>query len=260
MTGDRPSGEPIEGAVWRLTIVWALLEGLHRLSFRHPVDDWVRAAVFSITTVVAVQGAGKRSLPRSVAGLAAGFLAGVIGYKALQWIVVPIGLGLGLEPAPVLATSRAVPEPGWALASLVLGPVFEEWLYRGRLLPALQPRLGWPRASLLSALLFALPHREPWTVLSCVVVGLLLAAVYRNARCVWLCVAIHAGLNAGPFGIPASAMDPGSAVVSAIGGGWLLVLAAQLSQRDRAAEYSYRATARTRCRLRARGSARRNSR
>jgi membrane protease YdiL (CAAX protease family) len=223
--------------VWRLAIVWALLEWVHRLSREGSIDDWMRAAVFAIATLVVVWGPDELLAPRSIAALPAGFLAGLVGYKALQWLVVPIGLALGLELAPMLAGPRALPDPAWVLASLVAGPVLEELLYRGRLLPALQPRLGWSRASVLSALLFALSHREPWTALSCVFVGLLLAGVYRRARCVWLCVTIHAGLNAGPFGVPAGATDASTAVASAIGGGSLLVLAirlsAQLSRRDR---------------------------
>ena len=77
----------------------------------------------------------------------------------------------------------------------MLAPVFEELLYRERLLAALAPRVGAPAAVFATSALFALPHLEPWHVVGTFFVGLGLGTVMRLGGSVGLCIAIHAGLN-----------------------------------------------------------------
>src|SRR5262245_1170312 len=124
-------------------------------------------------------------------------LAGVAGFVALPaWIasVWWIGQGVGLEAEP----PRAAPggSVASALAHVALAPVFEELLYRERVLPALRARLGSPLALVLSSALFAAPHLEPWSLLATFGVGLALGGVFLATGRAELCVAHHAGLNA----------------------------------------------------------------
>jgi membrane protease YdiL (CAAX protease family) len=120
-------------------------------------------------------------------------LAGASGFVALPaWLALAVGCGdaLGLaRPAPV------APPASW-LAHVALAPLFEEWLYRERLLAALRARLGTPFALVLSSAAFAAPHLEAWSVLTTFGVGLALGGVFLASGRVGLCVAAHAGLNA----------------------------------------------------------------
>jgi membrane protease YdiL (CAAX protease family) len=81
------------------------------------------------------------------------------------------------------------------VAVLGLAPVFEELLYRERLLLALRTRTGALLAVTISSLLFALPHLEPWSVLTTSLVGLALGALMLASGSVALCIGLHAGLN-----------------------------------------------------------------
>lgn len=147
-----------------------------------------------------------RPAPRSAAWrpglLVAGAAAGFTSYPA--WIAVILWIGLGLGLAPRAAAPPGAGSPLLWIALLFLAPVFEELLYRERLLPALRVRFGAPLAIALSSLLFALPHLDAWNVLGTFCVGLMLGSVQVTTGSTALCIALHAGLN-GAFlalGIP----------------------------------------------------------
>lgn len=128
-------------------------------------------------------------------GLAAllGLAAGFASFPAWTALVGTAGLALGWTPA-----SPTPPLPGGlllGLATLLLAPLFEELLYRERLLPALRGLLGAPLALGLSSACFALPHAEPWPILGTFLVGLGLGSLYVAGGSVAVCVAVHAGLN-----------------------------------------------------------------
>lgn len=166
--------------------------------------------------------------------LAAALLAVAAGYLALPfWLGASygVGSGLGLAPArPAPASFTA----GDALASLALAPLFEELLYRERLLPALRARLGAPLALLATSALFAAPHLEPWNVLGAFLVGLALGALFLASGRVELAIGYHAGLNAAlagaahapslaPLAPPAGALA--SLLLLALAGAWTRRLA-----------------------------------
>jgi membrane protease YdiL (CAAX protease family) len=129
--------------------------------------------------------------PGWVRRVGVGVLVGVTSWPG--WLLVLSGvfetLGLAL-PTRSLALGSA----GWA-AALVLAPIFEELLYRERLLAALEARIGAPLAVVLTSVLFALPHVELHAIVATTHVGLLLGAVRVALRSVAPCVGLHAGLN-----------------------------------------------------------------
>ncbi|MEN8162476.1 MAG: CPBP family intramembrane glutamic endopeptidase, partial [Myxococcota bacterium] len=158
--------------------------------------------------------------PLRVDGPAA-LLATAAGFVALPaWLagVWTLGLAFGL-PVPVASGAGAAPSVVW-LAQIALAPIFEELLYRERLLPALRWRLGGPPALVLSSALFALPHLDAWTMLATFCVGLFLGAVQLAGRRVALCIGYHAGANAAALvsGLPPErlALDPASAAVASL--------------------------------------------
>jgi membrane protease YdiL (CAAX protease family) len=130
---------------------------------------------------------------RDAWAFALGALAGLASWPAWIELIAVAGTALSL-PRP--SASRGEPTALVAVGSLLLAPVFEEVLYRERLLGALRTHLGSAAAVLLSSAAFALAHVEPWAVLGTFLVGLALGAV----MCLWgrlaLCIGLHAGLNA----------------------------------------------------------------
>ena len=186
---EAPCGSPaflLLGS-WTLLVSGSLLGG------------WIGrdgAVLVSFAAVAILLAATRRGPPRrrmplraGIAALAAGFAS----YPAWAGLITVVGLPLGLpfrDPTPPGAGSPAL----W-VAALVLAPIFEELLYRERLLPALRRRIGALPAVVATSALFALPHLEAWNVLGTSLVGLMLGTVFLATESVALCIALHAGLN-----------------------------------------------------------------
>jgi membrane protease YdiL (CAAX protease family) len=147
------------------------------------------ATILVCSTRPASSGGPPMKLRAGVTALSAGFAS----YPAWAALITIVGLALGLpvgQPTPPGAGGPAL----WA-ATLVLAPIFEELLYRERLLPVLCGRIGAPLAVVATSALFALPHLEPWNVLGTFLVGLMLGTIYLATESVSFCIALHAGLN-----------------------------------------------------------------
>jgi membrane protease YdiL (CAAX protease family) len=120
--------------------------------------------------------------------------AGALAQPAWLRLTAQIGLALGLPPAaPPPAGPLASAPIAW-LAVGAVGPLAEELLYRERTLGALRAH-GTLAAVAVSSALFALPHREPWSMLGAGLLGLWLGALALAQRGVALCVGYHAGVN-----------------------------------------------------------------
>jgi membrane protease YdiL (CAAX protease family) len=195
-------------AAWLLVTVWCLLL-LGGLAAPWLGTTAARLGAFlaCAALLVAMRPPGRERVP-----LLAVFFAGASGWVALPaWLglIFVVGSALGLPrvtPAPLVASPDA-----W-IANVVLAPLFEELLYRERLLPALRQRIGKPLALVTSSALFAAPHLEPWSVLAAFAAGLVLGGLFLVRGSVVLCVAYHAGLNGAVLfgGLPPAraALDP----------------------------------------------------
>jgi len=177
-------------------------------------------------------GTGRAGALPLVLGLAAGYLS----FPAWVSLVSGIGLQIGLEPLPARA-----PGAGGAalwLAAVVLAPLFEEILYREHLLSSLRAAAGVLPALVLSTLAFAISHLETWSVLATACVGLALGVVALVGRSVWLCVALHAGLNLASVlqGAPPVRFTPTPAAGAVAG--WVLLLSALYLDLPRSAKGS----------------------
>ncbi len=88
-----------------------------------------------------------------------------------------------------------------------LAPVFEEWVFRGVLLPWLGPRLaerfgakgGWGLAILGSGLAFGAMHLQPTGLPTLATLGLVLGWAFVRTGNLWTAIAIHACWNTGVF-------------------------------------------------------------
>jgi membrane protease YdiL (CAAX protease family) len=131
---------------------------------------------------------------RDAALLALTITLGFAGHPPLGSAIAVLGLALGLDPslpAPPIASGLPL-----LIAVVVAAPVFEELLYRERLLDAIAAtRLRTGGAILLTSALFALPHLTPWQILGSFVVGVALALVRHLSGALTACIGLHAGLN-----------------------------------------------------------------
>ncbi len=170
-------------------------------------NDWAVFTAFLVVTLalVATRPRSREARPLlsvSLLGVASGFLA----YQPCVALIAAIGRELGLSPMD----AAAVPAPSlpWLLAVLVLSPLFEELLYRERVLSALRAArvpIAW-RIGLASAL-FAAPHIHAWPLLGTFLVGILLGLTYEATGRVGFCIGLHAGLNVGSV-VPPLAVPP----------------------------------------------------
>src|SRR3990172_1837075 len=86
----------------------------------------------------------------------------LLGRLASRWVGAEAAtLTSFLLPTLFVSGARSMGLP-LIVASVALAPVFEEILYRDRLLLALRARAGTPVAVVVTSVLFALPHLQAW--------------------------------------------------------------------------------------------------
>lgn len=119
---------------------------------------------------------------------------GFAGHSPLRFAIAALGLALGLDPGA--ASIPDVHSLQLSIAVVIAAPIFEELLYRERLLDAIAAtRLRSVGAIPLTSALFALTHLTPWQMLGSFVVGLVLGLVRRVSGTITACIGLHAGLN-----------------------------------------------------------------
>jgi membrane protease YdiL (CAAX protease family) len=194
-------------ALFALVGVWTLLLVAPELAARVGAGAallCVHAAATALLLVTRPHDAAPLALRPRV--LVVAWTAGCVSYPG--WIVATwlVGNALGLPPRTVGLSATA--GPALWLAALLLAPVFEELLYRERLLDALRVRLGAPAAVAATSALFALPHAEPWHIAATALVGLGLGAARCAGAPLAACMAFHAGLNAAAWLAGQGTNDP----------------------------------------------------
>ncbi len=189
-----PKLEPpgLRGALLLVAAVWATLLASQTLLTARCGARVAVPVSFALACALVLASAPPSWRGRSLGALLLGVPVGLAAFPVLVAGIVRAGLALGL-PEPRGAAGP--PGPGMAFALLVLAPVFEELLYRGRLLGALRPHLGAPAAVVASGAAFALPHLEPWALLGAFLVGLVLGTAICVTGSLALCVGSHVGLN-----------------------------------------------------------------
>lgn len=174
--------------------------------------------------------------------LGLGVVAGYVSFPAVLTCVIAAGLQLGLTP--IGRTPPSSGDFGLWLAALVFGPIFEELLYRERLLLALRHVLGGAGAIVVTSALFAIPHLESWHLFGTFLVGIALGTVMHAGRSLMLCIGIHAGLNLASLvcGAPPVrlALPASQAALLGLAAGLISLLAARAVGRQASTESSAR--------------------
>jgi len=148
--------------------------------------------------------------------------------RALGWALPFLGIAIaGVVVAGLLASpwTRGAEPPQRELMEIISGlrhpltvavilltigglaPIFEEWVFRGVLLPWLGPRLaerfgtkgGWGLAVLGSGLAFGAIHLQPTGLPTLATLGLVLGWAFVRTGNLWTAIAIHACWNTGVF-------------------------------------------------------------
>jgi len=203
-----------------LLCAWSLLATQTLLAPRIGQSAAVLLSFLAVTAlVVATRRGASAAAPRRAAAFAA--LGALAGYASLPvWIAVIGALGSALGLHAVAPPPRPQDPLLW-LAVVGVAPVFEELLYRERVLLALRGRVGAALAVVLSSACFALPHLEAWSLLATFLVGVALGALMLATRSLALCIGLHAGLNLAAVvcGIPPArlALPPALALVASAG-------------------------------------------
>ena len=83
--------------------------------------------------------------------------------------------------------------PFWSsfLLAAVFAPIFEEWLCRGMILRGLLTKMKPTWAIVISALIFAVIHMNPWQALNAFIIGVIMGYVYYKTGSLILTMIIH---------------------------------------------------------------------
>ncbi len=126
---------------------------------------------------------------RFITSTALGVLAAFAGLWVL-WLTAPdAGGGVRLFLDGVTLNQNAF----YVLALVIIGPVFEESVYRGQFYTILRGRYGLATGVLGSTLLFAIMHGLAPVAFA---QGVLLALVYEYSRSLWGSIIVHIANNA----------------------------------------------------------------
>lgn len=179
--------------------------GVRLGGFAYAYSIGFQGLVFALPTLFyylrrpALRPALRRHLPDPLCALllAAAALAGMVALNwiSLYWMHFLKSFGLiarsGNEAVP-----RTAAQLWWMLAASAVAPaVFEELLFRGFLLPSLEP-LGTSRAALLSGAMFALLHGRIEALPAHLLLGLLLAFLVLETDSLPAAMLYHAVHNA----------------------------------------------------------------
>ena len=192
VAAEAPTPTTLVGALLLVLAVWSIL--IAGALGEPALGSNVPTLLSFLAAAALVAGVEPRLRPRgdSVSLLGLGVTAGFASYPAWITSVGMIGLALDLpiesHPAPADGAALLVPV-------VLLGPSFEELLYRERLLLPLRRVVGSPAAVVATSVVFAASHVRPWFVLTALLLGLLLGATRLVAGSVALCIGIHMGLN-----------------------------------------------------------------
>ena len=86
-----------------------------------------------------------------------------------------------------------------AMLVVLVGPFFEELLFRGWLYGGLRQYWGDTKALVVSSALFAIIHADLWATPALFVLGMVFGTVYRRTGSLWSCILLHAMWNGTTF-------------------------------------------------------------
>jgi membrane protease YdiL (CAAX protease family) len=138
-------------------------------------------------------------------------------FKPFPWyfiLIIPLialGLQIGVTlpmiqwlpyPAELIEAMEIFNQSSWFIGFITLAivaPVIEEFIFRGIILDGLLKRYSPTFAILMSSLLFAFVHLNPWQFISAMNIGILSGWLYYRTRNLWLPIFVHVVNNSFPL-------------------------------------------------------------
>jgi membrane protease YdiL (CAAX protease family) len=125
--------------------------------------------------------------------------AGIFSTIAAAYAIEPVTALLPPMPEWLEETMKGLLEntPFWAtlISVSVMAPLFEEWLCRGLILRGLLQKSSPLTAIVVSALIFAVIHMNPWQAIPAFCLGLLFGYVYYKTGSLKLTILMHCANN-----------------------------------------------------------------
>lgn len=85
--------------------------------------------------------------------------------------------------------------PGTMLATAILAPILEEYVFRGVILDGLLKRFSPQKAIIVSSILFGVVHLNPWQFIAAFTLGVLMGWIFYKTKNLLLCMIIHFANN-----------------------------------------------------------------
>jgi len=147
-------------------------------------------------------------------GLLGGIIAPIIELMPMPDWLIEILLGLS-DHSPIY----------WIITAVVMAPILEEIIFRGIVLDGLLKNYSPVKAIVISSLLFAAIHLNPWQFVTAFFGGLFIGWVYYRTRNLAYAIIIHAANNffalAPTFFIDDKVLITGEVTPVEMSGGWL---------------------------------------
>jgi len=139
-----------------------------------------------------------------------------LGFRAFKPSELLAGLGLSFAAFVIMAVYAAIilevfdttmqPDTDtieeemrfpWLLAvmTVLAAPLVEEIFFRGFLFAGFRQRYGWQKAALISSVIFAAGHLQPFAILPLFMFGYVFAYMYHRSRSLWVPILLHFALN-----------------------------------------------------------------
>lgn len=132
--------------------------------------------------------AGKESLTTIFNGIRLSILAFALNYVISKFLL--------FTPGDLNQTnSLLVQYPMMVFNVILVGPVFEELVYRRIILDALAKKVRFWPAAVISSLMFAAVHLDVQTLPVYFLLGLILCHVARKSQHLGACIAVHSVIN-----------------------------------------------------------------
>lgn len=181
--------EPLLRSLALMLVVW-LLFPLGGNLFEDPSNGLIVASLAALALLLTLRRPLRPSLTlTSAATFGAALLFGVSAAA-----ITSLGPGFG---EPTDAHLPFAEGPATTFALVAIAPVFEELLYRDRLLGVLRTLWGGPLALVASSALFALGHMDPQVMPVAFAGGLVCGAVMLRTGSLAAVIGLHAGWNLG---------------------------------------------------------------
>ncbi|WP_394746863.1 CPBP family intramembrane glutamic endopeptidase [Spongiimicrobium salis] len=156
------------------------------------------------------------------------------GVTLLLGIVGPITDFIPMPESMKLAYVKAASQTGVLtfVLMVVAAPILEEFIFRGIILDGLLKRYSAITAILLSSVLFAIVHLNPWQFVTGLIMGVFIGWVYYKSKSVFAAIIVHASANLSAyflrFFVDSSTID--TSYVESVGGttNFILVIASAI--------------------------------